>query len=273
MNSLLGGRKNMSATLQSLERDMSEKQEALIIHTTKEYSIFKQMPGNRPLSEKHVLNLMKLLSRRNLLMCRPITVDENYVVFDGQHRLEAAKRLDLSICYVTVPGIKHTDAGMLNSCTDDWDFNEYLNFYTVKGHEEYVKLNEFIKNHNMTIARFYYMSSIEQKELFDEFFKLGEFFIYDDLNSYIEKIKKIDEICVTINQLIADGSFVFTDNFFKACFILISVKDFSMERFIEKAKIKSTMFVKKTGYKDYAYILSEIYNLKCKKSRVKVDVD
>ena len=61
-----------------------------VIETT-DYDIFKGIVGNRKVEKKHVEMLTGAIDRNNLLNVRPIIVNEEMMVIDGQHRLEAAK--------------------------------------------------------------------------------------------------------------------------------------------------------------------------------------
>ena len=53
------------------------------IYTTKDYSIFGYILGNRDIVQNHVLNLAKLIKEIDLEV--PIIVNEKMEVCDGQH--------------------------------------------------------------------------------------------------------------------------------------------------------------------------------------------
>lgn len=64
---------------------------------TKNYSLFKKYAKNRDIDGRHVEKLIASIKTANLLDCEPILVNEKMEVIDGQHRLEAAKSLNLDI--------------------------------------------------------------------------------------------------------------------------------------------------------------------------------
>lgn len=72
---------------------------------TTDYAKIK-IPANRAVCEKHVMNLVELNKENNLLDCYPIIVNEKLELFDGQHRLECAKRLGPPVYFIEKAGLK-----------------------------------------------------------------------------------------------------------------------------------------------------------------------
>ena len=241
-------------------------EDAPIIEQTTEYDVFKTLEGNRKISENHVKNLIDFIKKRNLLKYNPILANEHFEVIDGQHRLEAAKSLKYPIYYIIGGGLSYRDAGVLNACSDDWEFREYLDIYLKNGHEEYVKLFNFKKTHNMNLKRFQYLMSKEQKQIFDEKFKVGTFYIIDDLNAISEKIKKINEIVSFLENviLLENKRFIYTDNFWRALYQFLMKKDVDLEKLKEKLSVKYQSIRPMSGYKDYVNVFLDIYNWKLK---------
>lgn len=63
------------------------------------YNNFTFHPNNRPIDLARVKQLKKSIARDNSLHERPIVVDTNYRIVDGQHRFQAARELGLPIYY------------------------------------------------------------------------------------------------------------------------------------------------------------------------------
>lgn len=236
------------------------------IQKTKDFSIFKTLEGNRKVSETHVKNLMDFIKRRNLLKFNPILINDGYEVIDGQHRLEAAKELGIPIYFIQGKGLSYKDAGVLNACSDDWEFKEYLEMYIKNGHQEYIRLQKFKEEHNLNLKRFQFLMSTEQKSIFNEKFKIGTFHIIDDLNDLSEKIRKIDSIIEYLEEIILSSNkrFIYTDNFWRALYLFLK-KDVDVEKLKEKISIKYQSITQKAGYKDYLNTFIEMYNWKAKK--------
>ena len=85
-----------------------------MIKETSDYDIFKKHVHNRPLVEGNILKILKSIQFKNLLKYRPILIDKDYRVIDGQHRLEAAKRLCISVFYEMKTDVEHVDIKLLN---------------------------------------------------------------------------------------------------------------------------------------------------------------
>ncbi len=125
-----------------------------VIETT-DYDIFKGIVGNRKVEKKHVEMLTGAIDRNNLLNVRPIIVNEEMMVIDGQHRLEAAKLLEVPIFYYIVKGAGHQEVALLNSNQRNWIMSDYLNMYAKQGYPEYIKLKEFLENHKIDLQHIF----------------------------------------------------------------------------------------------------------------------
>lgn len=111
-----------------------------LIKTT-DYDCFVPIMSNRELDKRHVMNLQRSIKQRNLLMVRPIIVNENMEVIDGQHRLAAAQMIDEPVYYLQVKGLTQQDLAVLNTHQKNWSVMDFVNFYTLQGVPEYKKLS------------------------------------------------------------------------------------------------------------------------------------
>jgi hypothetical protein len=110
---------------------------------TMDYGMFKTLPGNRPPNEGHVLRLMASFQRKYLKS--PILVNNEGFVIDGQHRLEAAKRLGLPVWYRNDNNYTLEDAQILNSNNKVWNKRDYLGSFCELGWKPYLQLKEFME--------------------------------------------------------------------------------------------------------------------------------
>ena len=99
------------------------------IYQTNNYNKFNNFLGNRSVasvtSRHHIEKLME--SMKKSYLPQPIIVDENMAVLDGQHRLEAARQLNLPIYYLKMHSpISVMDIQRVNNVTNKWDTNDYL---------------------------------------------------------------------------------------------------------------------------------------------------
>lgn len=121
----------------------------LLTQSTTKYEMFKDIASNREVDEKHVRKLMQAITKKNMLNLNPILVNDKMEVVDGQHRLEAAKRLGVQIFYLTDSSIQKADIAALNSNQKGWTMMDYINFYTVEKRPGFDKLSAFLSQHPM----------------------------------------------------------------------------------------------------------------------------
>lgn len=120
---------------------------------TKEYDNFKSPQSNRDIDERHVRRLIKAIKRRNLLHMRPMIVNSKWEIIDGQHRLEAARKLGTHIFYIMSNEITKSDMATLNSFQKNWKALDYINYYYVEKHRGFDVLSKFMnRNPELTTS-------------------------------------------------------------------------------------------------------------------------
>lgn len=142
------------------------------IYKTLDYSIFKYYDLNRKVSTRHKNDLKKSLTKINLLKYKPVIVDNNYYVVDGQHRIAAAKELGIEVYYVVLPKeISGCDAMVLfNQKQVEWKVTDFLKYHAgVKG-DGYEGLLKFISENNLPLCyvrEFYSDKMLTSKDIRD----------------------------------------------------------------------------------------------------------
>lgn len=118
---------------------------------TTNYDLFKYAGINREVKKQHVQVLIKQSEALredgrdpNITKVSPVLVDNNMVVVDGQHRIEANKALGLPVYYIKAD-LQAKDMISVNSKRKSWTIDDYINFYAKTGKEEYTKLQEIKK--------------------------------------------------------------------------------------------------------------------------------
>lgn len=115
---------------------------------TTNYAIFKIVDTNRQLSEPHIETLIKSIKKYGFFKSKPITINQFFQVSDGQHRLEAAKRLNIPVHY-EIDNIDVDESMIvLNNTSNNWRLNEFINHYAAKGYSSYIELQNFYKNYS-----------------------------------------------------------------------------------------------------------------------------
>ena len=121
---------------------------------TADLSIFKEHPENRETNEKHVGDVLESLKVCNLFDIRPILVDADMCVLDGQHRVEAAKRLGIPVKYqiVTDPNANKLIFILNAKAQRKWTREDYLHYHCALGNEHYQKLRAFMKGKGLSLS-------------------------------------------------------------------------------------------------------------------------
>lgn len=112
---------------------------------TTDYSIFRNIDGNRQVHQGHVDRLVEAIERQNLLPYFPVLLNENMEVIDGQHRLVAAARLGLPVHYEIVDGLRLQDVMSINTHSKGWSMTDFIDSYIELGYKDYEVLKDFTK--------------------------------------------------------------------------------------------------------------------------------
>lgn len=230
-----------------------------MINKTKDYSIFKLREDNRErLDETHIKRLMDSIQSRNLLELRPISVNSKMEVIDGQHRLEAVKRLNLEIYYSVNKDLKSEDIILMN-VAKVWTLGDYLNYYSKNQYPEYIKLREFMKKRQISITIALNILIYRRPALLNDF-KKGDF-------KFDEKLTDMQfEICLEtighIKKMCNYHIYTKTARFWAALMEVVRHKEFDAKRWKSNTERLIDRFGPRSRFKDYLKCFIDIYNWK-----------
>lgn len=220
--------------------------------STKNYDQFKSITSNRELDELHVKRLMASIEKNNLLELNPIIVNENMEIIDGQHRLEAARRLNVPVFYNT-GDVSEEDISTLNSVSKRWSAMDYINYYTIKKRPGFDKLSHFISEHphlNVSTILRLIAGEFETTKLKLE---AGQV----DVRNYDRAL----EIAKAATKLYNTFDFANDRGFICALKVCWFHPDFDFEHFQRKLNDGlSRRFVKCRRQREYLEMIQEIYN-------------
>lgn len=112
------------------------------IQKTTNYKQFKRFSCNRGVFGNY---LIEAIRKKNLLKSRPILVNKDLYVIDGQHRLFAAEILNVPIYYVVDDSLQEEDIAILNANQKAWAPHNYLQFYTDRGFADYTFIGNIVR--------------------------------------------------------------------------------------------------------------------------------
>lgn len=221
------------------------------IKKTSNYFIFQKLEANRQINENHVEALMAAFKKQYFIS--PIQVNENMQVIDGQHRLEAAKRLGFAVYYIQLEGATIKTVQALNTNSRNWTNEDYLNCYVKEGYKDYIIFNDFINEYGFKINAGQIICSGSGYQN-ARHFASGQFKILD--------INKAYEIANKINRIRAFYDGWKRSTFVRAIIICAGRKNFSIEEFVHKLSLQGNRLRHCANVEQYIELIEQIYNYK-----------
>lgn len=232
------------------------------IERTINWDQFKEIESNRELNEAHVKKLVNAIHEKNLLHLNPIIVDAQMRVIDGQHRLEAAKRLKTFIYYVIDETIRNIDISALNSNKKNWALIDYINFYTIEKRPGFGELSKFIANHPAiplvsALALVNAEGRKNTREVMEGFVRVDN----------VEQAEKVAAFLKWLRNIYDDA---FKGSVIRVVRELFDHPNFDEARFKSKIEDQPRSLVKCVDYKQYKEMMLEIYNYNMSKNRIEL---
>jgi len=122
------------------------------IFKTKNYKQFNLVTFNRKLNHSLVKNIVDSITKYGYFDGKPIIVDKDFNIIDGQHRFEACKEMKLPI-YYTITNVDPQEAMIaLNANQIAWKMIDYVRSWADSGVKCYKDLVAFDKVHSFGIT-------------------------------------------------------------------------------------------------------------------------
>lgn len=145
---------------------------------TSNYKMFRILPDNRPISRAHVQDLIKSFQENpDLIELRPILVNDDMEVVDGQHRLEACKAVGIAVPYQIVPHLTIETAQLMNALQRPWRLIDFIHSYAGSGRPEYQQLERWMDTYapiGPTVALSYASKTQSHQRSFKQAARLGQ---------------------------------------------------------------------------------------------------
>lgn len=230
-----------------------------MILKTKQYDIFKFRKDNREkISQNHVMKLAGSIISKNLLEYRPITVNKEMEILDGQHRLLAAKRLEVEIYYNVTQDMDLTDIILMNT-QKSWGIADYLNYYCLNSNEDYLKLKSFIEKNEMKLKIGLNLAMGQSRTAFDDF-KNGRFkFKNETLMGEIDICKQTVEM---IKKHKGVSEWANTGKFWKPLLRLVKYFQFDKDKWFKNLDLMIDKVSAKATERGYLITFQDIYNFR-----------
>ena len=190
------------------------------VMSTTDYSIFNKIDSNRDLTTPQAMNHLKRLTasirEKNMLPYKPIYVNGDMEVLDGQFRLEVARKLKLPIYYQLNEQGESKDMLLLSANVKGWDTKDYLNHHVKEENSHYIRFNEFISKHKISVRSGLLLLASSVDCCSYEKFKTGRF-LFPTMKQ-MEAVEKMMAVYHDIIEMIkvsrpSGKSFLFTSRF------------------------------------------------------------
>lgn len=224
----------------------------------------KLNPENRVINQRQVERLMDSIKKHGFIESIPILVDPKGYVIDGQHRLEACKRLSIE------PRIVEEDIKdilpVINSTQLKWRAVDYIHYYAERGIEDYIILQNICKEKDISpkiaeaiiTGKSVYRDSMNRTKRIQPI-QLGTFKIPDKSVKGLAKLsRKIDAIL----QLVSALRLARTERLVLAIIRLAEDKNFVFSKMISKIEFQRAKIYRCTTIDEYKTMLATIYNYK-----------
>ncbi len=238
----------------------TQQEDVIFAASTTDYDVFAFDPANRPIRRKHVEKLKEKILRRNLLQSYPIivsSVDGQWIVRDGQHRLTAARELGVAIYYTFNDEMTVEDVSDTNDGQTPWFSNDYLHHFCARGFPEYLKLRAFMEQFpwlTLTTAVNLCMYGDRIVRGFSE----GKYKCND-----VEFATQVAQAALQFSRWVP---------FYRESIFLYSVRQlfehegYNHQRMLRKMEFQSTRLVKCVNVVEYMRVFNSIYNHQSKES-------
>jgi hypothetical protein len=225
------------------------KVEPRTVTSTSDYNLFTRLPGNRDIDPIHVNNLVKAMEKEYVF--DPISVNESFQVLDGQHRLEAHKRLGIPVPYYwdTVGDLETVQK--LNNSQKNWTNEDYTKSFIERGFKDYEIYKSFKEAYGLPHVICIILLSGEHRGR-NKMFKTGNF--------TVRNLKLAQQKATILTQLEPYFSHWKEASFLRAMNKALIKEGFDVQTFIHRAAANSTMFVPCTSVDQYLLLIENVYN-------------
>lgn len=219
--------------------------------------------ANRSIKQNHVERLERVIKKNGYCAGRPILVDQDGLIVDGQHRYLACKHLGIE---APIEQVDNFDlVATLNSTQLNWSLRDYVNFYAVKGIADYIILDALCKEKEISPAvaiNIIYGKSLSKEGMarpVDNPIRTGDFKIPDKSEKGLAKLeRKVQAILDLVTQL----GLPKTDRLITAITRLSNDSNFSFKVMQGKIAYQKSRIYRCTTIQEYMVMLSNIYNNK-----------
>lgn len=242
----------------------------ILLQYTKNYDLFIRREDNRDVNdERHIKNLMESMERNGFIQSKAISVineGTKYVILDGQHRAEAAKRLGIAIWYNIDDKIPETALPDLQ-IAKKWLPKDYLKHFVIKGVKSYVKLQELHEKYpKVSITTIVLM-------LEDTLQTAGSRKRFETGTIKISKLDKAIKVLQYIEEMykLYKHDWMWGRAFLMVFMVIMDIEGYDQKILMKRLQVSSENFRQMVSEEGYFKMISSIYNHRATANRIKFE--
>lgn len=240
------------------------------LYKTMDYDKFSKIHYNREVSYSHVKRLIESLKNNpDDLKSLPIMVNKDMEIIDGQHRLEAARKLGVPVYYTIDEHFKPSKIAILNTTQKRWLVEDFIKMWKDQGNEHYEKLSSLMEELEWPFRAFIVWIAADGASN-AKLIKSGEF-------KYNLKPDTVRHIVFTskVIKFVLDYGYkpkhsLFTSHFHRAMRDFLNSGIVDYDRFLNRLERVPYKFQPRISYQDWMSSFADIYNWDMK-SRIHVN--
>lgn len=229
------------------------------IYECSDYARFRMINGNRQLNASKIKKILNDIDDgTNVLKCCPVLCVENkgrLDIIDGQHRFYVSKKIHSPVYYTISESMTLYDIAKINSNTEKWKANDYVNCYVQLGNPNYKILQSLLDEYPLPISTAIGLlacGKIGGGGRDKSSFERGLFEVKNE-NEAISLCKAVSQF--TFNKK-------YSRDFMRAIEMVREGNKISLEELTEKVNVNIEKLSNQSSYKDYLLNLESIYNIK-----------
>lgn len=222
---------------------------------TQNYEKFTLKEENRDLKRTHINKLKDSLQERGFIAARPVLVNENYEILDGQHRFMACKELNIPFEYVVQKNASPEMILNLNTTQRSWGAGDYVKFYANQvGNQAYKNLYSFMQEYKLSASVALSLMGRQTSGSLSDTIRNGQLIITKrEVMEAKERYTWVSEI-LKINRLPVGGRVL------TAIVKLSDCSGFQWETLLKKVSRQSDKVTRCATINGYIQMFGEIYN-------------
>ncbi len=235
-----------------------------VIQKSYDYDSFKFLKENRPIIESKIYRIKKSIEEDDQSPWRPIEVNKDRGIIDGQHQFKALELLKRPIYFVQNDNVELRAIALLNAFQSSWTMANWAHFYAKQGIEPYKICIDFAEKYKLSInlAIGFLATFFSDKHGIRDAFKDGAFTI-PDIKQSVVFIDQVTQFRPFMNDQVYGNR-----EFYTAFIRLLTITPY--EQFKKTLSVKRLKIEYRGSKKEYMRQFEDILNFEKSKNLIRL---